>query len=133
MALNGADVLILVNTGTLGTPVWTVVGSQRDLSLSEGVASIDASSKASPNEVVQGGRYSAKISFGALYVPGDAAYTRLRSDFRARTLVQVRVRESGTDIEKADALITKLDKNAPDQGETTVSIDLTVSGGWTVL
>lgn len=128
--INGADVLLQANTGTEAAPVWTNVGSQRDVSISESVAAIDASSKDSRAARVRGGRYSSSISLDALYVPTNAAYTTLRTAFRAGTLIRVRVTESGVGTEQASVLITDIERSYPDQGESTISIDLEVDGFW---
>lgn len=133
MALNGADVLLYANTGTPGVPVWTVVGSQRDVTISEDTAVIDGSSKDGRQARVQAGRYSSTLSLDAVYVPGDAAFAALKSNFRAGTLIKVRIRESGVDKEEGNMLITSLERNHPDQEESTVSIDMQLDGSYTSL
>lgn len=133
MALNGTQFLVYVNTGTTMSPVWTLAASQRDLKFNESVAKIDVSSKDSPNELVLGGRYSSQIDVDMLYVPTDAGYQALETSFRNRALVLVQVWNNGTAEQQANCLITKLDRNFPDQKESTVAISLVVSNGWTVL
>lgn len=126
MAQNGSDVLITTQVGG----VDTVVGSQRNVDISEAVSEIDVSNKDAPEMKVIGGRYSATLSLEALYVPTNAAYNALKSAFRSRTLVQVKIREAGatTNLETFNALITALNRSHPDQGESTTSIDMRVSG-----
>ncbi len=131
--LNGTDVLLLVNTGTEGAPIWTSVGSQRDVTIGEEVDLIDTSSKDAPEATYLGGRYGATISLDQLYVPSDAAYTTLKTKFRARATIKVRIRESGTDKEEATCIINSLERNFPDQEESTVSIELTLTGGFTTI
>ena len=133
MALNGTSVLIMANTGTPTSPVYTVVASQKDLKMNEAVAKIDVSSKDSPNERVIGGRYSSTVDFDALYVPTDAAYQALETSFRARNLILVQVWLNGVAEEQANCLITKLDRNFPDQKESTVALACVVDNGWTAL
>ncbi len=129
MAVNGSDVLIMTQVGG----VDTVVGSQRNVDISEAVSEIDVSNKDAPEMKVIGGRYSATLSLEALYVPTNSAYSALKSAFRARTLVTVKVRESGetTGLETFSALITALNRSHPDQGESTTSIDMRISGAIT--
>lgn len=133
MALNGTQFLLYCNTGSVGSPVWTVVASQKDLKVNESVAKIDTSSKDSPDETVLGGRYSSQVDFDALYVPTDAAYQALESSFRNRALILVQVWNASTAEQQANCLITKLDRAFPDQKEATVALSCVVSGGWTTL
>lgn len=133
MAFNGTDVLVYANTGTPGSPVWTVVGSQRDSKMGEAVASMDVSNKDQPQRRVLGGRYSSTLELGALFVPTDAAFGALLTNFRARTLIKVRLRWSGTDVDEGNMLITKMDREFPDQGPAVISISLELDGAWTAL
>lgn len=130
MAMNGSDVLLLVNTGTDAAPVWTAVGSQRNVEFPESVEPVDVSSKDSPNRRVIGGRYQASVTLESLYVPSDLAFIKLKTACRSRQLIKIRRQEAGTDIEEASALITELSPSFPDQAEATVSISLEIDGAW---
>lgn len=130
MAMNGADILVLVNTGTELVPVYEVVGSQRDVTFDETTEEIDVSSKDGREKRVLPGRYGATLSLDALYVPDDAAYLALRAAMRDGTFVQVRRQEQEADLEEADAIITSLSENGPDQADATISIGLTIDGAW---
>ncbi len=127
---NGADILLLVNTGTEGSPVYTAVGSQRNFSREESTEEIDYSSKNSRAKRVGAGRYSSSISLEALYVADDEGYLALRDAMRNGTLIKVRVQQDGVATEEADALITGLSEEYPDQAECTISCDLTIDGEW---
>lgn len=129
--MNGADVLLLVNTGTSQSPVYTAVGSQTNVTFDESVKAAEYSSKNSAATRVFGGRYGSKISLDAVYVPTNAAYLALKTAFRARTLIKVRVEEEDTETEEADALIESFSRKAPDQEAVTLSIGLTIDGEWT--
>lgn len=131
MAMNGTDVLLLVNTGTPAVPVYEAVGSQRDVTFDETTEEIDASSKDSRAMRVLPGRYGATLSLDALYVPTDDAYLALRSAMRDGELILVARENDGVTEETADALITSLSESFPDQGEGTISISLTIDGTWT--
>ena len=131
MAINGTDVLLYVNTGTADVPAYTLVSSQRDVTFDESNEEIDVSNKDSRAKRVLYGRYSASVSLDALYVVDDAAYLALRDAERDGELILIeRVEASGRD-ETADALISSLSEAAPDQGEATVSISMTIDGTWT--
>jgi len=131
--MNGADVLLLVNTGTLNSPTWTAVGSQRGVTFEETNEEIDVSSKDSRAGRVIAGRYGATLSLDALYVPNDAAYLALKTALRAGELIKIRREELGTATEEADALITSMSEEAPDQEGATISIEMTVDGEWDVV
>jgi len=133
MGKNGADVLLLVNTGTAAVPVYEAVGSQRDVTFDEATEEIDVSSKDSRAKRVLAGRYSATLSLDALYVWTDDGYRALRDAMRDGNLILVAREDDGTTIETADALVTSLSESFPDQGEGTISISLTIDGFWTEL
>lgn len=133
MGLNGSDVLLLVNTGTADVPVYEAVGSQRDVTFDEGNEEIDMSSKDSRAKRVDYGRYSATLSLDMLYVWTDDGYRALRDACRDGEKILVARQEEGTTIETADAMIATMSQSFPDQGEGTISIDLSVDGFWTEL
>jgi len=133
MAMNGTDVLLLVNTGTTAVPVYEAVGSQRDVTFDEATEEIDVSSKDSRAKRVLPGRYSATLSLDALYVWTDDGYRALRDAMRDGELILVAREDDSTTIETADALITSLSESFPDQGEGAISISMTIDGFWTEL
>jgi predicted secreted protein len=133
MAMNGADVLLYVNTGTDLAPNYEVIGSQRDFTLNETTAEIDVSSKDQREMRVLPGRYDSTITLGALYVPTDNAYLTLLSAMRNGTAITVRISEEGADVEEADAIVTALNRAGPDQDATTISVTLRIDGAWTTL
>jgi len=133
MAMNGTDMLLLVNTGPAGTPVYEVVGSQRDVTFDEATEEIDVSSKDSRAFRGLPGRYKSTLTLDALYVPSDAAYLALRDAMRDGNLILVARQDDGVTTETADAIITTLSESFPDQGEGVISVSLTVDGFWNEL
>lgn len=130
--MNGTEILLLVNTGTEAAPTYTVVGSQRDMSREETSEEIDVSSKTGGRaKRVIAGRYGSTMSLDALYVPDDASYLALKNANRDGDLILVRVSEEGVEVEEADALVTGISGEFPDQGAATISVDLTIDGEWT--
>lgn len=130
MAMNGTNILVLVNTGTPAVPVLEAVGSQRGVTFDETTAEIDVSSKDQREMRVLPGRYGATISLDALYVPDDDAYLALREAMRNGTSVLVRRQEEEMDLEEADAIITSLSEAGPDQDAATISVGLRIDGAW---
>ncbi len=131
MAMNGTDLLILVNTGTPGVPAYSVVGCQRDAKLDEATATIDVSCKDSRAQRVLPGRYSSTLTLDALYVPDDAAYQTLLNANRDGEMILVAREENEIVIETAIAKIDTMSSSYPDQGESTISIAFTIDGFWT--
>ena len=128
--MNGTDVLLLVNTGTPSVPVYEAVGKQRDVTFDENTAEIDVSSKDAREQEVIAGRYTSSLTLDQLYVPTDAGYMALKDAMRDGELILVAKQVEEVTIETASALVTNLSERAPDQGEATVSISLTISAGW---
>jgi len=122
MAMNGTDILIYID--------GDLVGSQRDVTWEETSEEIDISSKDSRAMRVLPGRYGATISLDALYVPDDTAFLALQAANRNGTLVEVWRVEDSVVEESADAMVTSISHNGPDQGEATVSIGLRIDGEW---
>ena len=131
MAMNGTDILLLVNTGTPLVPVYVAVGSQRDATFGETTDAIDVSSKDTRARRVLPGRYSAEITMDALYVPSDTAYLALQVAMRDGELIKILHEESGASLEEATAVVTDLSQAAPDQDGATVSVGLAIDGEWT--
>ena len=130
MAMNGTDVLLLVNTGTEALPVYEVVGSQRDVTFDQANDEIDFSAKDSRAKRVGYGRYSTALSLDALYVPTHASYEALQAACRDGEMILVAKQVQGVTIETADAMVASMSESFPDQGEATISIAMTIDGFW---
>lgn len=130
MAMNGTDLLILVNIGTIQTPIYQAVGCQRDCTIEETSETIDVSCKDSRAQRVLSGRYASTISLDSLYIPNDSSYLALRTANRAGDLIKVVREEAGVSMEMVDAKIDSMSEAFPDQGEATISMAFTVDGFW---
>lgn len=128
--INGTRVLLLANTGTDESPVYTPVGSQRDATIDESNDVIDYSSKDGRARRVGPGRYSTTISLDALYVPHNNAYLALQTASRTGALIKVAVELDEAITETAMAMVSDISGSFPDQGEATISISLDVDGEW---
>ena len=122
MALNGTAILLLVE--------GQVVGSQREVTLTETTEAVDVSNNERRQRRVIPGMYGAQVDLDALYVPDDLAYGLLRQAIRGHGIVEIQRVEEGSVVASADALITALSGRAPDQGEATFGAALTLSGAW---
>lgn len=126
--MNGTDVLVTVETAVPGT--YSTIGSQKDVTITENTAAIDASTKDSRGMVAVPGRYSATIECSALYVVDDAAYLLLQAAMRNGTNIKIELSESGSPTENIDAVCTALSRTGPDQDECIVSASFQCSGDW---
>lgn len=131
MAMNGVDVMLLVNTGVPAVPVYEAVGQQRDVTFNETTAEIDASNKNDGRGFrVLPGRYKATLSLDSLYIDDDAGYLALQAAMRDGELILVARELEGAAIETAEAVITSLSETFPDQDVGTVSCSLTIDDMW---
>lgn len=124
--VNGTDVLLLADVGGEQTPV----GSQRDVTFEETSETIDVSSKESRAQRVLPGRYASTVSMEHLYIPDDTAHKALQDANRNGTFITVRRSEFGTQTEESSAVVTSVSGEYPDQGESVISLEMTVDGLW---
>lgn len=136
---NGALVLIYVaDEDSLGTASWVLVGGQKDCSFDDQTAEIDLSDKLSGRLGERTpGRATASVSVELNFLPADPAQVLLKAAYRNREniLVQRFQRDDadslgGTAIEECQGLITNLSESHPDQGPSTVSLEINLSNDW---
>ncbi|HEY8342034.1 MAG TPA: phage tail tube protein, partial [Calditerricola sp.] len=95
----GVDILLLVNTGSDESPVWTEVGGQRGATLSESLETIDVTAKDSGGaQEFAPGLYSWTISADGVVVVGNEAQAALKTAIRNRQPIKVRWTENGVDV-----------------------------------
>ena len=127
MAKN-VKILLEVNTGTDAVPVWSVIGGQRNATLSEEVEEIDVTSDDSDGaQEFEAGLYSATIDCDGLYVPTATGYAALKTAFRSKTKIKAQIKEDGAATEQAMCLITSMETESPYDGESTYAVSLRVS------
>jgi len=129
--MNGADILILINTGTDESPQFEPAGCQRDGSIEESTASIDVSCKGNRKRRVLPGRYSSTLSLDGLYVPDDDAFQAMRTAMRDGELVLVAREELGVVVETAYAVIVTMSQTFPDQDAAVISASFDIDDAWT--
>ncbi len=127
--MNGTNVLVLTET-TPGSGSFIVVGSQTGVSFDEKTSAIDMSNKDARGFVGVPGRYKATLKLDSLFVPTISGYTSLKTAMRTGVTVKVKRQEGGNPIETADAIVTDLSENFPDQGSSKCSASFEVTGGW---
>lgn len=130
MAVRGADILVLVNTGTGGTPNWTVVGGQRGATLHFETETLDVTTKDSEGAMRENipTFIAWTVSCDGLIVDDDTALSFLRTAWKNRSTVKIRFKFAEDDIEEGDAIITSADFEAPYDDSATYSCEFTGTG-----
>lgn len=127
----GIDILVKINTGTEGAPVWTAIGAQQDATLNRSAGVITVSTKEATGWVENiAGLKEWSIDCDALLLDSDSAFTKLEECFNARTRVQVQFTRTGKTYQ-GYAFITDFPIEAPVEGCATISITLTGDGALT--
>ncbi len=126
MALNGAKVLLIVNSGTVDNPVWTEVGQQTELTSESKSNLIDVTSKDDDHKKFIYGTTDDTVKLTSLYVPDDAAMQAIRNAKKNKATVILRRTLDGTAVEEAEALIETISDSWPndDSSETEISFQL---------
>jgi len=90
--VKGIDIYLKVNTGTVGSPVWTKVGGQKDATFDRGSATIDTTDKdsAGDEEHLPGVR-NWGVSFDAFLIEDDAGFLEVETAFDAGTQKQFQI------------------------------------------
>ena len=132
MAMNGTLFVVKVNTGTSESPTWTAIAGQTGASVDETTDAIDVSSKDSRAGKFLPGRYGSTVSLdGLVDNPIGAGYTALQTAMRDGTTVMLQSVIDDVAVESAEAVITSLSSDYPDQDSATFSAAFTVTGEWT--
>lgn len=131
--LRGYDVVLKVNTGTVGSPVWTTVGSAKNVNFNAAMSPVDISSKDSLDDAFLGGRRNRKITLDAVYAPTDVAQALLVSNFETSAVIQVCRTEDGTNRQKISAYITSCNRTAADGDAAMFAVELQCTGAWAVV
>jgi hypothetical protein len=120
---SGTDILVTI--------AGIVVGSQRGAKVDEKSGEIDLSSKNSRGKRFKPGAYESTLSLDSLFVPTTSGYNAMRAAMRNGTTVLLGRSELGVSIETADAIVTSLSEDFPDQGPATVAASFRIDGFWT--
>jgi len=83
--IKGENIFVKVNTGTVGSPVWTKVGGQKDASMSRSLEEIDVTDKDSSGwkEYLTGSR-GVEIEFDGFLIEDNAGFLEMCKGFEER-------------------------------------------------
>jgi TP901-1 family phage major tail protein len=129
-AKDGASVLVLVpDPNSPGS--YIPVAEQTNLSRESSRNLIEASSKDSDHTKWIYGKKDDTVELEALYVPNDAAMQALRNAQENKEIVVLRRTEDGTAVEQAEALVSTISDEFPDNDVSTVSVEFQLNTSWT--
>ncbi len=129
----GLKYILKVNTGTVGTPVWTSIASQRGLTFNPANDMIDVSSKNKRAREFEYGMHAETISVNSLFVRSGADFALLLAADRDGDKIQVYRVDHAVNIEYASALIMSMPQDFPYDGEAVISVELQITGEWTAV
>jgi predicted secreted protein len=129
--VNGFDVIVQVQEPA-GSGSFETIASQRGVTFGETTSPINISSKERREGVYLPGRYDSTVTLEHLYIPSSSGYDKLKTAMRDGTFVRLKRQELGAALEEADAVVTNLSGDFPDQEAAVISADFQVSGGWDV-
>lgn len=119
---SGISFLVRVNTGTEGSPVWTVVGGQRGGTLNRSATPVNLGSKDTAGwPALVPGEREWSIDFDGLVIEGNAGYTLLENAYLNNTRVQVQLVTPTNVRYQGFAILTDFPIEAPYDGEATLS------------
>lgn len=125
----GKDYLLYVNTGTVETPVWTLIGGQRGSSLGRTADSIDTSHKTSGGwKSSKAGLRGWSIDLDGLVLLNDLGLEALETAFNAGKEVNVKFEYPNKKYRTGWAAITDLSIETPHDGEASLSGSLEGNG-----
>ena len=124
MAQSGKVMLLYVNTGTSGSPIWTAIGQQQGFDISRGRTSTTVGHKDSSQEVTILGNKTLSLSLTGLYIRNDSGLARLRTAYDSGEDILVRSQEQGADIEEFLVKIQDFNEGHPHDGPSSYSLTL---------
>lgn len=135
--INGSLVLLQVRTAT-APDAYTTVGGQRGMSVGKEMTAINTSAKDNADGTYVGGRRESTVSMEGLVIASDAGRAALIAAYEANGAAAgaVRLRRGAVGAEaakQADGIITDLSEDFPDDEESTWTVEIQISGGWTAI
>jgi len=129
LAKDGASVLLLVNVG--GVP--TAIAEQTGLTATTEREMIEATHKQNDHTKFLYGKRDDTLTLESLYIANDAGMNELRRAYGAKESVILRRSDDGVHVEQAEALITSIEDDWPDNDTSTISVEFQLNEAWTTL
>lgn len=133
----GVDVLLKVNTGTIGVPVWTVVGGQTGATLNRSASTIETTDKQSAGWTEALASFKSwGLECDSFVVLGDAGLEKLIANFASKADIQVQIRVGAVGNASGYTLtgfgvITDFPEEYPQDDAVTMSLTIVGNGALT--
>jgi TP901-1 family phage major tail protein len=127
--VKGINFLVMVNTGTDTTPVYTKVAGQRGATLNRSAETLETTSKDSDGfKEFETSFKEWSIEADGLLVDGDAGFEALEDSFMNGTKLKAQLQTSSGDKYEGMVIITDLPIEAPYDDMATYSVTLQGTG-----
>lgn len=121
----GKDTLLSINTGTVGAPIWIVIGGQRNTPLARKANTLDASHKTSGGwESKVPGLKSWSISYSGLQIASDDGLKALDYCYTQSKQVNVKIAYKDGSYRTGWAYITEYDDDNAHDAISTVKVTI---------
>jgi TP901-1 family phage major tail protein len=125
----GKDFLLKINTGTAGTPTWTLIGGQRSASLSRSADEIDVSNKTNDGwKATKAGLRSWSIDLDGLVLLRDTGLAALEQAFMDGAEVNVQLLYPDATAQTGWGSLTDFSMESPHDGEATIKGTISGNG-----
>ncbi len=117
------------NTGTWGSPSWTLIPLAKDVKITNSLKSIPATSRDDTHDRVLPGRFTKSATLSLLRNKTATVQAALRTNFAAKTktifaFADAPIATSLTKYTKMECYITNMSENEPEEGAVTVDVEL---------
>lgn len=136
MAIEGSNILLIVDVGTSSDPDWQAVAKQTSLDTSNERNIIDASYKQKDHENSIYGKQSGTLTLESLEVKdgtNSPAMDAIEDAVKNSELVVLRRQENSDHVKEVEGKVENISKEYPDDDASTISVDFQKFGPWVVL
>ena len=125
----GKDFLVKINTGTSGSPTWTLIGGQRSADLSRSADSIDVSHKTNNGwKALKAGLRSWSMDLSALVLLSDTALPYLEAAFQSGLEINIQLLYPDGTVQSGWGSLTDFSLKTPHDGEAEISGTISGNG-----
>lgn len=127
-AIDGSDILILVDISEDDSGDYVAIAGQQDLTESEERDLREVTTKVHDHKRYEYGEMDTSLSFDTLYVPDDKARSVLEDAIREGKKLSLRRTEDEEHMTEAFGLIGSLEKNYPQNDNSTFACEVQLDG-----
>ena len=124
------------NTGSWGSPSWTLIPAVKDVKFTNTLKSIPATSRDDTHDRVLPGRFTKSVTLSLLRNKTATVQLALRTAFAAKTktifaFADGPILTATTRYWKIECYITNMSENEPEEGVVTVDVELMLAADTT--